>query len=195
MFGVSKAISRRLLVPVTSSQKCSVRHKTVPIITISPPIYPSKRTMGPYPRTPEELELAAKKYNLIPEDYKPFPEEEGWGDYPDLPAVGAFNRDKYDDFEDIWEMRHYGEPFHLHADMYSWERKDPMWDEKITYVQSPYWWKYTVIFGFMGSVAALIMLPPYFGLHINHPWKQRDYNGGRPQYAFPESESAHSHHH
>ena len=49
---------------------------------------------GPYPRTKEERLAAAKKYNLEPEDYKPFPEDGylgmGLGDYPDLPRVRFF---------------------------------------------------------------------------------------------------------
>ncbi len=46
---------------------------------------------GPYPRTKEERLAAAKKYNLQPEDYEPYPEDGflgmGLGDYPNLPRV------------------------------------------------------------------------------------------------------------
>ena len=46
---------------------------------------------GPYPRTKEERLAAAKKYNLQPEDYEPFPEDGylgmGLGDYPKLQRV------------------------------------------------------------------------------------------------------------
>ncbi|CAG2163376.1 unnamed protein product [Oppiella nova] len=41
---------------------------------------------GQYPKTQEEREAAAKKYNLIPEDYEPYPEGSGYGDYPKLPV-------------------------------------------------------------------------------------------------------------
>lgn len=48
-------------------------------------------TPGPYPRTKEERLAAAKKYNLQPEDYEPYPEDGylgmGLGDYPNLPRV------------------------------------------------------------------------------------------------------------
>lgn len=30
---------------------------------------------GPYPETEEERKAAAKKYGLLPEDYKPYPDD------------------------------------------------------------------------------------------------------------------------
>lgn len=33
---------------------------------------------GPYPKTEEERIAAAKKYNLLPEEYEPY-EDDGWG--------------------------------------------------------------------------------------------------------------------
>lgn len=37
---------------------------------------PSKDMLpGPYPRTPEEMAAAAKKYNMMLEDYKPHPDD------------------------------------------------------------------------------------------------------------------------
>ena len=64
---------------------------------------------GPYPKTKEEREAAAKKYNLIPEDYEPLPDGTGWGDYPDLPIVGTDARDPYEDFDFHYRRRNYGE--------------------------------------------------------------------------------------
>ncbi|KAL7856556.1 hypothetical protein SRHO_G00154550 [Serrasalmus rhombeus] len=41
---------------------------------------------GPYPKTPEERAAAAKKYNMMLEDYQPYPDDgRGYGDYPMLP--------------------------------------------------------------------------------------------------------------
>ncbi|XP_018428430.1 PREDICTED: NADH dehydrogenase [ubiquinone] 1 beta subcomplex subunit 8, mitochondrial-like [Nanorana parkeri] len=36
---------------------------------------PSHLMPGPYPKTPEEMAAAAKKYNLPLADYKPYPDE------------------------------------------------------------------------------------------------------------------------
>lgn len=37
--------------------------------------------IGPYPKTPEEIAAAAKKYNLTVADYQPYPDKgEGWGE-------------------------------------------------------------------------------------------------------------------
>lgn len=30
---------------------------------------------GPYPKTPEEMAAAAKKYNMTLEDYRPYPDD------------------------------------------------------------------------------------------------------------------------
>lgn len=43
---------------------------------------------GPYPKTPEERAAAAKKYGLTMEEYQPYPEDQGYGDYPKLPDIG-----------------------------------------------------------------------------------------------------------
>lgn len=64
---------------------------------------------GPPPTTPEERAAAAKKYNLIPEDYEPYEREEGFGDYPKLPEVGQDARDPYDDFDYHYRRRNFGE--------------------------------------------------------------------------------------
>lgn len=196
MLGLTRQIAQRgFLMPAASTQICSRRNKTVPIYTIAPIPPVTNRTMGPWPATKEEREKAAKKYNLIYEDYEPFPEDEGFGDYPMLPAVGAFNRYKYDDFDDPSDMRFYGEPFHINASQYYWEREDPMEDEKIYYQQYPPWMRFlmlcSVVAGFIAVFKGLI----YFRININHPWKIRSYNEGRPLYAFPVSESDHNHSH
>ena len=64
---------------------------------------------GPVPRTPEERAAAARKYNLIPEDYDVNDESLGFGDYPKLPAVGMDARDPYEDLDYHYHRRNYGE--------------------------------------------------------------------------------------
>lgn len=65
---------------------------------------------GPYPRTEEERIAAAKKYNMLPEDYEPYPEEEGYGDYPKFePIHMEFLTDhELYDFDNL--KRNYGQP-------------------------------------------------------------------------------------
>lgn len=48
---------------------------------------------GPYPKTQEERAVAAKKYGLTLEEYQPYPEDMGYGDYPKLPDIGADSKD------------------------------------------------------------------------------------------------------
>ncbi|ESN98031.1 hypothetical protein HELRODRAFT_84818, partial [Helobdella robusta] len=66
---------------------------------------------GPYPKTEKERLAAAKKYNLVPQDYKPYPDDGmGYGDYPMLPHKCSEARDP----NEIWDIPHvrrnYGEP-------------------------------------------------------------------------------------
>jgi NADH-ubiquinone oxidoreductase ASHI subunit (CI-ASHI or NDUFB8) len=57
------------------------------------------------------------QYGLIPEDYKPFPENESYGDYPDLKPSSADSRPG-NEYWDVPEFRrNFNEPLHLHFDM------------------------------------------------------------------------------
>lgn len=195
MLALSRAAPQRLLAPVATTQFCGRRNKTVWIYKMAPEPPVTNKTIGPWPETKEEREKAARKYNLIPEDYEPYPELDGFGDYPKLPAIGAYNRYKYDDFDDPQDMRFYGEPFHLQADMYYWERIDPMESEKITFKRFPWWKRTLVVFGYPTLIVTVIYLFNKSKFNVNHPWKIREYNQGRPLYAFPPSASDHAHHH
>lgn len=193
MLGLTKTLASRLQ-PVVGIQVCAIRRKgTVPIITISPPQPYTDLTMGPYPRTPEERLRAARKYNLIPEDYEPYDEDEGWGDYPKLPAIGAYNKDKYDDFDDVHEYRHYGEPLQLNADLYTWERIDPLESKKIPPLL-PYWKRAVIFFTTMAVIPVYYYTCETFGLHINQNHKCR-LNHNQPRYEFPPSPNDFPHHH
>lgn len=192
MLGLSKSLSSRLLAPAVSQLACSTRHRTVNIPTITIPHPNNEETMGPYPRTKEERELAAKKYNLIPEDYETYPEDEGWGDYPKLPAIGDFNKYKYDDFDDPSSMRHYGEPYHRDADLYQWHKIDPLGHEK--HFMAP-WKKFLVFMGTWLSIPVFCYGWNYFNLNFNYNFKKHSFED-KPRYYFPPSpnDDVHSHH-
>lgn len=67
---------------------------------------------GPYPKTEEERRAAAKKYNLIPEDYEPYDDKDGlgYGDYPKLPLKSAEGKDPYHHWDITHLKKNYGEP-------------------------------------------------------------------------------------
>ena len=65
---------------------------------------------GDYPTTQEERDAAAKKYGLIPADYEPYPEEEGFGDYPMLPIVSYDGKDDYYNWDHPEQKRDWCEP-------------------------------------------------------------------------------------
>ena len=55
------------------------------------------------------MEAAAKKYNLIPEDYETYPDDYGLGDYPKLEPVGWQARDPFESYDHPYWRRNYGE--------------------------------------------------------------------------------------
>ncbi|GIX74896.1 NADH dehydrogenase 1 beta subcomplex subunit 8, mitochondrial [Caerostris extrusa] len=72
---------------------------------------------GPYPRTKEERITAAKKYNMLPEDYEPYPEEEGYGDYPMFEKFHMESRNPFEAYDYPELKRNYGEPVHPDYDI------------------------------------------------------------------------------
>ncbi|XP_015917092.2 NADH dehydrogenase [ubiquinone] 1 beta subcomplex subunit 8, mitochondrial [Parasteatoda tepidariorum] len=93
---------------------------------------------GPYPRTKEEKIAAAKKYYMLPEDYEPYPEEEGFGDYPKFKMVHMENRNPHEPYD--WESlkRNYCEPMHPDFDLcvedkinFDKKFKTPLWRQFI----------------------------------------------------------------
>ncbi|CAG7837846.1 unnamed protein product [Allacma fusca] len=103
------------------------------------------------PKTEEEKKAAAKKYGLIPADYKTYPDDgTGYGDYPKIDIVSGESRDPHA----LWDMpelkRNFGEPFHVEADLYTEDRVD--YNRK--YQFSKAWHHYS----FFGVVAFLAVL-------------------------------------
>lgn len=175
--------------PYTKYKKEAIPYKLVHVDHPHPEL-----TVGDYPRTEEDRIRAARKYNLIPEDYEPYDEDDGFGDYPKLPAVGDYNRDWYDDFDDPSDNRFYGETLHLHYDLYMWERVDPLDKIKPGYVPL---WKKAIIF------AGICLFVPVYKytletnrIHFNHPWKVREfgYAKNRTMYKWPTGNPPPPHH-
>jgi len=69
---------------------------------------------APYPKTKAEFDRAAKKYNLLPEEYIPYKDDGlGYGDYPKLPDVGVETRDPYYPYDYPELRRNFNEPVKL----------------------------------------------------------------------------------
>lgn len=73
---------------------------------------------GDYPKTQEERDAAAKKYGMISADYEPYPEEEGYGDYPKLPVVSYDGKSDYYNWDFPEHKRDWCEPIHPEYDMH-----------------------------------------------------------------------------
>lgn len=76
---------------------------------------------GPTPTTPEQRAAAAKKYNLLPEEYEPEPE---YGDYPKLPMISGQSKDPWRDWDFPEHKKDFGEPLHIMHNLISEDRWD-----------------------------------------------------------------------
>lgn len=76
---------------------------------------------GPYPRTPEERAASAKKYGMSIEEYQPYPEHMGYGDYPNLPDIGADSKDPHYPYDCPEFKRNFNEPVSL-LHSFSWNQ-------------------------------------------------------------------------
>ncbi|KAF4524604.1 hypothetical protein B566_EDAN008560 [Ephemera danica] len=76
---------------------------------------------GPYPRTPEEREAAAKKYGLLPEEYQGH-----WGSFgPPCPFdISGESKDPYYPWDFPEHKRNFNETLHVQADMIGEDRFD-----------------------------------------------------------------------
>ncbi|CAF1134801.1 unnamed protein product [Adineta steineri] len=65
------------------------------------------------PVTPEDRAATAKKYNMLPEDYKPYPPEYNAGDMPNVAPAGAYaDRSPWEDYDYPSERQNWNEPRH-----------------------------------------------------------------------------------
>ncbi|GAV03610.1 hypothetical protein RvY_14006 [Ramazzottius varieornatus] len=167
---------------------------------------PDWRADPKVPETEEERIRAAKKYNLLPDDYKPYPEDSlnARGDYPDLPIISGSQRDPYEPFDYPELRRNYGEPLHIDFDMYTAERVD----QKRLRKSMLYSW--SMFLGVMTAGFLALYSTRNFAGHVPTLPKQYPYNdlwvekGGNPakmpirkNYSFEleGSEPAPKHHH
>uniref|UniRef100_A0A0K8TP44 Putative mitochondrial electron transport nadh to ubiquinone n=1 Tax=Tabanus bromius TaxID=304241 RepID=A0A0K8TP44_TABBR len=78
---------------------------------------------APFPKTQEERDAAAKKYNLLPEEYRPYADDGfGYGDYPKLPDIGVESKDPYYPYDFPEHKRNYNEPVHANIDLIGEDR-------------------------------------------------------------------------
>ncbi|CAH4015699.1 NADH dehydrogenase [ubiquinone] 1 beta subcomplex subunit 8, mitochondrial [Pieris brassicae] len=117
---------------------------------------------GQYPKTPEEREAAAKKYGLTIEEYQPYPEDVGYGDYPKLPDIGADSKDPHYPYDNPELKRNFNEPFHAVAELIGEDRYDISMKPRI-----PLWQQWCWFLGVIGG---------FFGLF----YYLEDYKFGRP---------------
>uniref|UniRef100_A0A0K0EWJ6 NADH dehydrogenase [ubiquinone] 1 beta subcomplex subunit 8, mitochondrial n=1 Tax=Strongyloides venezuelensis TaxID=75913 RepID=A0A0K0EWJ6_STRVS len=74
--------------------------------------YPRDHKPGPYPTTDKERRMAAMKYGLRPEDYKPMDPSDALyfaGDYPDVGVVTFEHKDPFAPWSDRLHRRNWGE--------------------------------------------------------------------------------------
>jgi NADH dehydrogenase (ubiquinone) 1 beta subcomplex subunit 8 len=65
------------------------------------------------PVTAEDRAATARKYNMLPEDYKPCPPERNAGDMPDVaPAGRYFERSPWEDYDYPMDRQNWNEPRH-----------------------------------------------------------------------------------
>ncbi|CAH8864429.1 unnamed protein product [Trichobilharzia szidati] len=81
----------------------------------------------PFPCTKAEREAAAKRYNLLPSDYKPF-EDDGLapGDYFKVEPYNVNNLDPWEPYDYPRSRRNYNDPVLFKAHMYSSTGYDPV---------------------------------------------------------------------
>ncbi|XP_012287692.1 NADH dehydrogenase [ubiquinone] 1 beta subcomplex subunit 8, mitochondrial [Orussus abietinus] len=81
---------------------------------------------GPCPQTEEERIKAAKKYNLVPEDYRiPKDKDNVYGDYPDLPFIGQALKDPYYPWDSPEYRRNFNETVNMDFDICDDRKLDP----------------------------------------------------------------------
>ena len=153
-----------------------------------------------FPQSEEEKKAAARKYGLIPSDYKAFPDDGlGLGDYPDLPKNGMANRDPYERWDFPARKRNYGEPMHWMQDFMA----EFLWNPNF---KPPVSWSWMI--GWFGGAILLTGLAVYYNpLRVPKAYKPKQYpfwTGGVPyseeyrnkevHYTFSPPGANHDHH-
>nr|CAX71322.1 NADH dehydrogenase (ubiquinone) 1 beta subcomplex 8 [Schistosoma japonicum] len=110
----------------------------------------------PYPCTKAEREAAAKRYNLLPSDYKPF-EGDGLapGDYFCVEPYNVNNCDPWEPYDFPLERRNFSEPVQFNAHMYSAAGCDPEYSKRYQRGTSV-WWVLLKIFAPLFVIGGLL---------------------------------------
>ncbi|XP_058810463.1 NADH dehydrogenase [ubiquinone] 1 beta subcomplex subunit 8, mitochondrial [Phymastichus coffea] len=131
---------------------------------------------GPYPKTEEECINAAKKYNLHPEEYKPYPDDGfGYGDYPNLPYKGVALRDPYYPYDQPEYKRNFNESVHIDIDLLSEDRCDVGASQR--YSRKFVILSFCIIFGGLFGSCYLSNSVPIFQpvMEKQYPWNGKKY--------------------
>ncbi|BES97118.1 unnamed protein product [Nesidiocoris tenuis] len=107
---------------------------------------------GAYPKTEEERIAAAKKYNLLPQEYKPIPNDAAYpaGDYPDLKPYSADGRDPHYPWDYPEYRRNFNEAVPEEFNLYGFDRINV--EEKLRY---PMW---KMLLGFVCIAGGIVVL-------------------------------------
>ncbi|XP_037087957.1 NADH dehydrogenase [ubiquinone] 1 beta subcomplex subunit 8, mitochondrial-like [Pollicipes pollicipes] len=130
------------------------------------------------PRTPEEHAAAAAKYGMLPQDYRPMPDDgTALGDYPDVPLVSAEARDPYYNWDMPELRRDFCEPIHHSMDMYGEDRYNA--DRKLR-ISIPEMWAM-----FLGVMASYTLVFLYFeDKKMFRPVMPKQFAKDGPHYTF-----------
>ncbi|XP_066456638.1 NADH dehydrogenase [ubiquinone] 1 beta subcomplex subunit 8, mitochondrial [Eleutherodactylus coqui] len=132
---------------------------------------------GPYPKTKAERAAAAKKYNMILEDYKPYPDNgQGYGDYPMLPDKSQEEKDPNYKWDMPIPRRNWGETMHWDFDKFMRVRVDT------TPTPEPFGNMCRVVVIFMGIIFGLFYLGQAFPSFMPAAPKQYPYS--KPEFEY-----------
>ncbi|CAH1643632.1 unnamed protein product [Spodoptera littoralis] len=132
---------------------------------------------GPYPKTLEAREAAAKKYGMTIEEYQPYPEHMGYGDYPKLPDIGEDSRDPHYPYDNPELKRNFNEPMHARMEIFGGDRYDPSMKRRFSVLYQAIWF-----FGVVGgSFALYTFLEDY---KVGRPVTAKQYPANGPHYSF-----------
>ncbi|XP_039962333.1 NADH dehydrogenase [ubiquinone] 1 beta subcomplex subunit 8, mitochondrial [Bactrocera neohumeralis] len=132
------------------------------------------------PKTEKDCTAAAKKYYLLPEEYRPYADNGlGYGDYPDLgKGLGIESKDPYYPYDFPEHKRNLHETLHADIDLYGEDRFSQA--EKPRFTNSQYWLSFVGVMS--GCLALYYWLENY---RMYRPVAVKQYPGdGRKHYTF-----------
>lgn len=107
---------------------------------------------GPYPKTKAEKLAAAKKYNLLPEEYEPYDPvkwEFSWGDYPHLPNLCYHDKNPYNAWDHLMHRRNWNDVLHVNEVLYDALRPalHPYEELPVRKLFEFFFWSFIIILG------------------------------------------------